>query len=87
MNPSGKFFYIIIELSKIQNSTASSYIYILYIYIYACIYVGYTEKQYIEKQDALSAVSCSLREMERHSNEPATLWNEGTNQKKKSLIR
>ncbi len=60
MNPSGKFFYIIIELSKIQNSTASSYI-----YIYAFIYVGYTEKQYIEKQDALSAVSCSLREMER----------------------
>ncbi len=46
------------ELSKIQNSTASSY-------IYAFIYVGYTEKQYIEKQDALSAVSCSLREMER----------------------
>jgi len=36
-----------------------------YIYIYAFIYVGYTEKQYIEKQDALSAVSCSLREMER----------------------
>ncbi len=60
MNPSGKFFYIIIELSKIQNSTASSYI-----YIYAFIYVGYTEKQYIEKQDALFAVSCSLREMER----------------------
>ncbi len=76
MNPSGKFFYIIIELSKIQNSTASSYI-----YIYAFIYVGYTEKQYIEKQDALSAVSCSLREMERHSNEPATLLNERTNQK------
>ncbi len=75
MNPSGKFFYIIIELSKIQNSTASSYI-----YIYAFIYVGYTEKQYIEKQDALSAVSCSLREMERHSNE-ATLLNERTNQK------
>ncbi len=60
MNPSGKFFYIIIELSKIQNSTASSYK-----YIYAFIYVGYTEKQYIEKQDALFAVSCSLREMER----------------------
>ncbi len=37
----------------------------IYIYIYAFIYVGYTEKQYIEKQDALSAVSCSLREMER----------------------
>ncbi len=35
------------------------------IYIYAFIYVGYTEKQYIEKQDALSAVSCSLCEMER----------------------
>ncbi len=33
------------------------------------------------KQDALSAVSCSLREMERHSNEPATLLNERTNQK------
>ncbi len=78
MNPSGKFFYIIIELSKIQNSTASSY-------IYAFIYVGYTEKQYIEKQDALSAVSCSLREMERHSNEPATLLNERT-KKYKSLI-
>ncbi len=60
MNPSGKFVYIIIELSKIQNSTASSYK-----YIYAFIYVGYTEKQYIEKQDALFAVSCSLREMER----------------------
>ncbi len=59
------------ELSKIQNSTASSYI-----YIYAFIYVGYTEKQYIEKQDALSAVSCSLREMERHSNETGTLLNE-----------
>ncbi len=29
------------------------------------MYVGYTEKQYIEKQDALFAVSCSLREMER----------------------
>ncbi len=55
MNPSGKFFYIIIELSKIQNSTASSYK-----YIYAFIYVGYTEKQYIEKQDALFAVSCSI---------------------------
>ncbi len=54
----------------------------IYIYIYnAFIYVGYTEKQYIEKQDALSAVSCSLREMERHSNEPATLLNERTNQK------
>ncbi len=76
MNPSGKFFYIIIELSKIQNSTASSYI-----YIYAFIYVGYTEKQ-----DALSAVSCSLREMERHSNEPDTLLNERTNQKYQSLI-
>ncbi len=37
----------------------------VHIYIYAFIYVGYTEKQYIEKQDALSAVSCSLREMER----------------------
>jgi len=60
------------ELSKIQNSTASSYI-----YIYAFIYVGYTEKQYIEKQDALSAVSCSLRD----SNEPATLLNERPNQK------
>ncbi len=36
-----------------------------FIYIYAFIYVGYTEKQYIEKQDALSAISCSLREMER----------------------
>ncbi len=46
------------ELSKIQNSTATSY-------IYAFIYVGYTEKEYIEKQDVLSAVSCSLREMER----------------------
>ncbi len=45
-------------------------------------FVGYTEKQYIEKQDALSAVSCSLREMERHSNEPATLLNERTNPKK-----
>ncbi len=44
------------ELSKIQNSTAS-------LYIYAFIYVGYTEKQFIEKQDALSAVSCSLREI------------------------
>ncbi len=53
----------------------------VHIYIYALIYVGYTEKQYIEKQDALSAVSCSLREMERHSNEPATLLNERTNQK------
>ncbi len=61
MNPSGKFFYIIIELSKIQNSTASSYIYIYML----SIYVGYTEKQYIEKQDALFAVWCSLREMER----------------------
>ncbi len=69
MNPSSKFFYIIIELSKIQNSTASSY-------IYAFIYVGYTEKQ-----DALSAVSCSLREMERHSNEADTLLNQRTNQK------
>ncbi len=49
----------------------------IYIYIYAFIYVGYTEKQYIEKQDALSAVSCSLR----HSNEPDTLLNERTNQK------
>ncbi len=58
MNPSGKVFYIIIELSEILNSTASSY-------IYAFIYVGYTEKEYIEKQDALFAVSCSLREMER----------------------
>ncbi len=57
----------------------------IYIYIYAFIYVGYTEKQYIEKQDALSAVSCSLREMERHSNEPATLLNERT-KKYKSLI-
>ncbi len=37
----------------------------VHIYIYAFIYVGYTEKQYIEKQDVLSAVSCSLREMER----------------------
>ncbi len=27
------------------------------VHIYACIYVSYTEKQYIEKQDALSAVS------------------------------
>ncbi len=49
----------------------------IYIYIYAFIYVGYTEKQ-----DALSAVSCSLCEMERHSNELATLLNEGTNQKR-----
>ncbi len=32
----------------------------IYIYIYAFIYVVYTEKQ-----DALFAVSCSLREMER----------------------
>ncbi len=50
----------------------------VHIYIYAFIYVGYTEKQYIEKQDALSAVSCSGA---RHSNEPATLLNERTNQK------
>ncbi len=27
----------------------------VHIYIYAFIYVGYTEKQYIEKQDVLSA--------------------------------
>ncbi len=47
----------------------------VHIYIYAFIYVGYTEKQYIEKQDALSAVSCSL------IHEPATLLNERTNQK------
>ncbi len=37
----------------------------VHICIYAFIYVGYTEKQYIEKQDALSVVSCRLREMER----------------------
>ncbi len=49
----------------------------VHIYIYIYFYLGYTEKQYIEKQDALSAVSCSLR----HSNEPATLLNEPTNQK------
>ncbi len=49
----------------------------VHIYIYAFIYVGYTEKQYIEKQDALSAVSCSLRD----SNEAATLLNERPNQK------
>ncbi len=36
----------------------------VHIFIYAFIYVGYTEKEYIEKQDVLSAVSCSLREME-----------------------
>ncbi len=57
MNPSGKFFYIIIELSKYKIQQQ--------VHIYAFIYVGYTEKEYIEKQDALSAVSCSLREMER----------------------
>ncbi len=50
----------------------------IYIYIYAFIYVGYTEKQYIEKQDALSAVSCSLCD----SNEPATLLNKRTNKPK-----
>ncbi len=69
MNPSGKFFlyYWTFKNTKFNSK---------FIYIYAFIYVGYTEKQYIEKQDALSAVSCSLR----HSNEPATLLNERTNQ-------
>ncbi len=56
MNPSGKYFYIIIELSKIQNSTASSYI-----YIYAFIYVGYTEKQYIEKLHFLPSRAVSVK--------------------------
>ncbi len=60
MNPYGKFFYIIIELSKIQNSTASSYI-----YIYICFYLCRLHRETIEKQDVLSVVSCSLREMER----------------------
>ncbi len=58
MNPSGKFFkyyYWTFKNTKFNSK---------FIYIYAFIYVGYTEKQYIEKQDALSAVSCSLREME-----------------------
>ncbi len=79
MNPSGKFFLYYYRTFK--NTKFNS----KFIYIYAFIYVGYTEKQYIEKQDALSAVSCSLREMERHSNEPATLLNERT-KKYKSLI-
>ncbi len=71
MNPSGKFFLYYYWTFK--NTKFNSQF--IYIYIYAFIYVGYTEKQYIEKQDALSAISCSLREMERHSNEPATLLN------------
>ncbi len=57
------------------------------VHIYAFIYVGYTEKQYIEKQDALSAVSCSLREMERVT--AMNRLNERTNErtkKYKSLI-
>ncbi len=75
MNPSGKFFYIIIELSKIQNSTASSYIYI-------CFYLCRLHRETIHRETrCVSAVSCSLREMERHSNEPTTLLNERTNQK------
>ncbi len=70
MNPSSKFFFIL--LLNFQNTKFNSQ----FIYIYAFIYVGYTEKQ-----DALSAVSCSLREMERHSNEADTLLNQRTNQK------
>ncbi len=82
MNPSGKFFNIIIELSK-NKKFNSQFIYIyIYIYIYICFYLCRLHRETIEKQDVLSAVSCSLREMERHSNEPA---NEPT-KKYQSLI-
>ncbi len=62
MSPSGKFFLIL--LLNFQKYKILQQVHI-YIYFFDFIYVGYTEKQYIEKQDALSAVSCSLREMER----------------------
>ncbi len=58
MDPSGKFYLLLklllftlfyyFQKYKIQQQVH------IYIYIYAFIYVGYTEKQYIEKQDALS---------------------------------
>ncbi len=51
------------------------------VHIYICFYLCRLHRETIEKQDALSAVSCSLPEMERHSNEPDTLLNERTNQK------
>ncbi len=66
------------ELSKILNSTASSY-------IYAFIYVGYTEKQYRETRCAFCHLMQSPWNGARHSNEPATLLNELTNQKFKNL--
>ncbi len=60
MDPSGKFFlillFILFYIITFKNKKFNS----KFIYIYAFIYVGYTEKQ-----DALSAVSCSLCEMER----------------------
>ncbi len=69
MNPSGKFFILLLNFQKYKIQQP------VHIYIYAFIYVGYTEKQYIEKQDALFAVLCSLREMERVT---AMNPNEGT---------
>ncbi len=51
MNPSGKFFLLLLNFQKYKIQQQVH----IYIYIYAFIYVGYTEKEYIEKQDALSA--------------------------------
>ncbi len=52
------------------------------VHIYICFYLCRLHRETIHRETrCVSAVSCSLREMERHSNEPATLLNERTNQK------
>ncbi len=69
------------ELSKIQNSTASSYIYI-------CFYLCWLHRETIHRETRCAF--CHLMQSPwngaSHSNEPATLLNERTNQKKKYLI-
>ncbi len=75
MNPSGKFFCkLLLNFQKYKIQLP------VHIYIYAFIYVGYTEKQYIEKLHFLRLMQSPWNGA-RHSNEPATLLNELTNQK------
>ncbi len=71
MNLSGKFILILLlnfQKYKIQQQ----------VHIYICFYLCRLHRERIHRETRCAfCVSCSLR----HSNEPATLLNEGTNQK------
>ncbi len=78
MNPSGKFFSILnFQKYKIQQQVH------IYIYIYICFYLCRLHRETIHRETRCAF--CRLMQSPwngaRHSNEPATLLNERTNQK------